>query len=162
MKDVFLYYSYQRNLFFRLTKMTKNESVRGSKGNVGNLLNDCPDQSILCNCAANVLHHRERTMDDYSKQKTADIQPQRTNSTAFVCANLAQHSLNSIFYKSVFSTTLKLLHLSCSCFIWAALASPHCLRCLSSVSFRLLLCMPSDSRSISRPLCLASQASPLK
>lgn len=63
---------------------------------------------------------------------------------------------------SILHHTLKLLHLSCSCFIWAALASPHCLRCLSSVSFRLLLCMPSDSRSISRPLCLASQASPLK
>lgn len=37
-----------------------------------------------------------------------------------------------------------------------------CLRCLSSVSFRLLLCMLSDSRSIFRPVCLVRQASPLK
>lgn len=58
--------------------MTKNESVRGSKGNVGNILNDCPDQSILCNCAANVLYHRERTMDDYSKQKRKRKEKQQT------------------------------------------------------------------------------------
>lgn len=154
MKDVFLYYSYQRNLFFRLTKMTKNESVRGSKGNVGNLLNDCPHQSILCNCAANVLQHRERTMDDYSKQKTADVQPQRTNSTAFVCANLAQHSLNSIFYKSVFSTTLSsfstslalvlyelLLPLHTACAVFLVSPSDCCFACPATADQYPALCV---------------------
>lgn len=44
------------------------------------------------------------------------------------------------------------LYMSCS------LRSVSCLLCLSSVSFRRLLCMLSDSRSIACPLCLCEPA----
>ncbi len=45
-------------------------------------------------------------------------------------------------------------YLSCTCFVWAALSSASSLRGLSSVSFRLLLCMLSDSQSIYPALCV--------
>lgn len=69
----------------------------------------------------------------------------------FLHENLTRRRLNSIFLQVSILHHTSLSRASPP--LSYELLSPF--RCLSSVSFRLLLCMLSDSRSISRPLCLA-------
>lgn len=72
----------------------------------------------------------------------------------FVCANLAQHSLNSIFYKSVFSTTLSsfstslalvlyelLLPLHTACAVFLVSPSDCCFACPATADQYPALCV---------------------